>query len=90
MIPDFVSWSQALLNEWETVKFCRPRTTLDSAVDLEVLREQIEDWAVLLRRYSFDKEPSTDLAETCYQFEIRLEKYKKKIVIETLHHGTIH
>ena len=90
MIPDFIEWAHALLADWENVRTCRPRTDLESSVDLEYLRESIDEWATLLRRYSFDKESSRDLAETCYQFESRLEKYKKRVVIETLHHGTIH
>lgn len=89
-MPDFVAWSQSLLDEWQIVKNARPRTNMVSSVDLEYAREIIDEWAVLLRRYSFDKEPSVELAEACYQFETRLEKYKKKVIIETLQHGTIH
>jgi hypothetical protein len=87
---DFVAWSQALLEEWQTVKNARPRTDMTSSVDLEYAREIIDEWATLLRRYSFDKEPSVELADACYQFEKRLDKYKKKVIIETLQHGTIH
>lgn len=89
-VPDFVAWSQALLDEWQIVKNARPRTDMTSSVDLEYAREIIDEWATLLRRYSFDKEPSTELAEACCQFETRLEKYKKRVIIETLQHGTIH
>lgn len=90
MTPNFIEWAKSLLVDWENVRTCRPLTDLESSVDIECLRESIDEWATLLRRYSFDKESSSDLAETCYQFESRLEKYKKRIVIETLHHGTIH
>ena len=90
MTNDFIAWAQQLLDDWATVRGCRPRTNIDSAVELEYLKDQLDDWAHLLRRYSFDKESTIDLAETCYQFESRLEKYKKKVVIEALHHGTIH
>lgn len=89
MMPDFVAWSQSLLEDWNLVRNARPRTNMISSVDLEQMREIIDEWAVLLRRYSFDKTPSNDLAEACYQFETRLEKYKKRVVIETLQHGTI-
>jgi hypothetical protein len=89
-MPDFVAWSQSLLDEWQTVRNARPRTDLVSSVDLECARESLDEWATLLRRYSFDKEPSVDLAEACYQFETRLDKYKKKVIMETLQHGTIH
>jgi hypothetical protein len=87
---DFVAWSQSLLEEWQTVKNARPKTDLVSSVDLEYAREIIEEWAILLRRYSFDKTSSSQLADACYQFETRLAKYKKKVIIETLQHGTIH
>lgn len=89
MSVDFIEWSQQLLSEWNTVRCCRPCTDINSAVDLEYHKEQLDEWAHLLRRYSFDKTSNNDLAEACYQFESRLEKYKKKVVSEVLHHGTI-
>ncbi len=88
-VPDFVAWSQSLLEEWSTVRHARPKTNMISSVDLEYAREILDDWAMLLRRYSFDKESNHDLAEACYQFETRLKRYKEKIIIETLTHGTI-
>jgi hypothetical protein len=86
---DFHVWSESLLEEWQTVRSARPRTDLTSSVDLECLKSQIDDWATLLRRYRLDTSDMIGLAETCYQFENRLKKYKEKVVIELLHHGTL-
>lgn len=87
---DFHIWSESLLEEWEQVRNCRPKTDLVSSVDLECLKTNIDEWAVLLRRYRLDKSDSVGLAETCHQFENRLKKYKERVVIEVLHHGTVH
>ena len=85
---DFVAWSRELLDDWDKVKYCRPKLTISSAVDLEYHRTQLDEYASMIRRYVFDKQPSNFLAEACYQFETRLKKFKEKIIIETLTHGS--
>lgn len=89
MTLDFSEWAQSLLLEWEMVRKARPKSDLATSVDLECSRESLNEWESLLRRNLFDKQPSRDLAEACYQFESRLKKYKEKVILEALNHGSI-
>lgn len=84
-MTDFVTQGQELLREWYLYKSARPK---DHVIDIQRDKDDLQKWAGLLQTTLLWEADPNRIAEACYQFEIRLESFKQKIVIEILTGGS--
>jgi len=83
-VTDFRSHGQDLLREWYLYKSARPK---DHVFDIQRDKDELQRWASLLQVTLLWDADEDRIAEACYQFENRLERFKDKIVIELLTGG---
>ena len=83
---DYVNRGQDLLREWYLYRSARPK---EHVLDIQRDKDELQRWAGLLQTTLLWEADSSRIAETCYQFEIRLQSFKEKIVIELLTGGSV-
>lgn len=83
---DFGTHGQELLREWYLYKSARPK---EHVVDIQRDKDDLQRWANLLQVTLLWEADEHRLADACHQFEIRLNSFKDKIVIELLTGGTV-
>lgn len=83
-MTDVKVFGQDLLREWYLYKGARPK---EHVLDIQHDKDDLERWAKQLQTNLLWEGDLTVIAECCYQFETRLERFKDKIVIELLTGG---
>lgn len=83
-MTDFKVKGQDLLQEWQLYKSARPK---EHAIDIQTDKDELSKWATHLQNNLLWEGDLTRIAESCHQFERRLEQFKTKIVIELLTGG---
>ena len=84
-MTDYVSHGQDLLREWYLYRSARPK---EHVFDIQRDKDDLQRWAGLLQTTLLWEPDANRIAETCHQFEARLESFKEKIVIEILRGGS--
>lgn len=84
-MTDFRSMGQDLLREWFVYKSAKPR---EHVFDIQRDKDDLTQWANLLQTVLLWEADEIRIAETCYEFERRLQSFKEKIVIELLTGGS--
>ena len=84
-VIDFRSHGRELLEEWHLYKSARPK---DHIFDIQSDKDDLQKWATLLQNNLLWETSENRIAESCHQFESRLESFKEKIVIELLTGGS--
>ena len=84
-MTDFRSLGQDLLREWFVYKSAKPR---EHVFDIQRDKDDLTQWAKLLQTVLLWESDENRIAETCHEFERRLESFKEKIVIELLTGGS--
>ena len=75
---------QDLLREWYVYRSARPR---EHVFDIQSDKDNLTLWANNLQTTLLWESNENVIAESCYQFETRLESFKEKIVVELLTGG---
>jgi len=83
-MTDVKVFGQDLLREWYLYKGARPK---EHVLDIQHDKDDLERWAKQLQTNLLWEGDLNTIAECCYQFETRLERFKDKIVIELLTGG---
>jgi hypothetical protein len=82
---NYKEYATQLIQDWQLCVNAKPK---HDAVDIQLEKDRCEEWAIQLMTISMWGSPR-ELAETCNQFESRLNALKEKIVIEVLKNGAV-
>ena len=77
---------ELLLEEWALCKNAKPKS---NAVNLQIERDGLDQWANNLARNLNWAPDNVTTAEAVYQFEYRLKSYREKVIVEILTHGSV-
>jgi hypothetical protein len=77
---------EVLLEEWDLCKNAKPKS---NAVNLQIERDGLDQWANNLARNLNWAPDNVTTAEAVYQFEYRLKSYREKVIVEILTHGSV-
>ncbi len=83
-VTDFRARGQELLKEWQIYRSARPR---ENVFDIQHDKDELQQWADVLKSALLWESNESRIAEACHQFEFRLALFKDKIVIELLTSG---
>ena len=83
MVIDKNKHALTLINEWFECKNVKP---FGNAADIQLDKDRLEKQAKQIWYSMLGGDSQLD--EHCKQFELDLFQYKKKIVLEVLHHGS--
>lgn len=83
-VIDCRAQGQELLKEWYLYRSARPR---EHVFDIQRDKDDLAQWAGVLQTTLLWESDETRIAESCHQFELRLNSFKEKIVIELLTGG---
>lgn len=81
---DIRAHGHELLDEWYLYRSARPR---EHVFDIQNDKDNLTQWANHLQSTLLWESDPRVMAETCCQFQSRLESFKHKIVVELLTGG---